>query len=107
MRVQVAYVTQDIDLLVAVDLADGSTVADALRIADIARRIGCPPDNGGLAIYGQRVDSSTPLREGDRVEITRPLTADPKAVRRVRAGRNVANKTADRPHAHRRRRSAI
>ena len=84
MRVHVAYVGQDVELVVAVDVAPGSTVDDALRTADVAGRVGTVQD-AGLAIFGQRVERSTPLCEGDRVEITRPLLCEPKAARRARA----------------------
>jgi putative ubiquitin-RnfH superfamily antitoxin RatB of RatAB toxin-antitoxin module len=56
-----------------------------------------------LAIFGRRVDGSTRLREGDRIEITRPLLRDPKAARRDRA----AAAPADRTQARRGRRSGI
>ena len=39
----------------------------------------------GYAIFGQRARADTPLRDGDRVELTRPLVADPKDARRRRA----------------------
>jgi len=102
MRVLVAYAAPGNELVVAVDVAEGATVADALRIADVAQLIGMIPDDAGLAIFGQRVDGSTPLRDGDRVEITRPLVCDPKVARRARA----AGSNAGRPRADRRRRSA-
>jgi putative ubiquitin-RnfH superfamily antitoxin RatB of RatAB toxin-antitoxin module len=102
MRVHVAHVGADGEFVVAVDVADGATVADALRAADAAKRIGAPLDAAGLAIFGQRVDGATPLREGDRVEITRPLVCDPKAARRARA----AGFQDARPRPDRRRRSA-
>lgn len=38
-----------------------------------------------LAIHGRAVDAGEALSDGDRVEILRPLLADPKAVRRARA----------------------
>ena len=39
----------------------------------------------GYAIFGQRARADTPLKDGDRVELTRPLVADPKDARRRRA----------------------
>jgi putative ubiquitin-RnfH superfamily antitoxin RatB of RatAB toxin-antitoxin module len=102
MRVHVAYAAPGSELVIALDVADGATVADALRIADVAQRIGMVPDDAGLAIFGQRVDGSTPLRDGDRVEITRPLACDPKVARHARA----VGSHAVRPRADRRRRSA-
>lgn len=38
-----------------------------------------------LAIFGRAVEPHTPLQDGDRVELLRPLLADPKQARRQRA----------------------
>ena len=43
---------------------------------------------------GVRARSDTPLRDGDRIEILRPLPADPKELRRRRAARSRANNRA-------------
>jgi putative ubiquitin-RnfH superfamily antitoxin RatB of RatAB toxin-antitoxin module len=43
----------------------------------------------GTGIYGRRVTLDTKLADGDRVEIYRPLRADPKEARRQRARRRV------------------
>jgi putative ubiquitin-RnfH superfamily antitoxin RatB of RatAB toxin-antitoxin module len=103
MRIQVACVAADTELLVTLDVAARATVADALRSAAIAERTGRAPDLEGLAIFGKRVDAATRLRDGDRVEITRPLLRDPKTARRDRA----AAAPADRPKPLRGRRSGI
>jgi putative ubiquitin-RnfH superfamily antitoxin RatB of RatAB toxin-antitoxin module len=105
VRIHVAFVAPDIELLVAVDMADGATVADAIVSAGVAERIGDVVTSGGLAIFGQRVDGATPLRDGDRVEITRPLVCDPKAARRARATVANARPKSDRPRGRTRRRS--
>jgi len=101
MRVQIAYVGDGIELLMAVEVPAGATVGDALRTAAIEQRLGRAPDLAGLAIFGRRVDSVTLLRDGDRIEITRPLLRDPKTARRDRA----ASAATDRSGAARRRRS--
>lgn len=76
---------------VALDLPDGATVAQAL--ADTGWGIG-PLDAGpgGLAasVWGRRATPDTPLREGDRLELTRPLRVDPKVARRERFQRQGA-----------------
>lgn len=64
----------------AVDLAAGATLADALRAAGVAA--GTASDVG---IWGRAATLATPLREGDRVELYRPLVVDPKEARRRRA----------------------
>ena len=46
---------------------------------------GLDPALLGFAIFGQRATPATLLADGDRVELTRPLLADAKAVRRQRA----------------------
>lgn len=67
-------------------LPAGATVADALAAADIAAVVpGWVADPAGLAVFGQAVALETPLRDGDRVEVLRPLLADPKQARRRRA----------------------
>jgi putative ubiquitin-RnfH superfamily antitoxin RatB of RatAB toxin-antitoxin module len=42
---------------------------------------------GLLAVFGRLVTPASALHEGDRIEVLRPLLADPKQRRRERAGR--------------------
>lgn len=63
-------------------LEDGATVRSALAAAGIAA-----PHGAGL--HGRRVPLDTRLADGDRVEILRPLAADPKDARRQRARRGA------------------
>ena len=64
-----------------VELADGATVAEAIALSGID----CS-GVAGMAVFGERVEPSRRLREGDRVELLGPLQADPKEARRRRAG---------------------
>lgn len=66
-----------------VDLPDGACVADALAAADLQ----ASTEASGYAIFGRVATLATPLSDGDRVELLRPLQADPKEARRKRAGR--------------------
>lgn len=72
--------------VIALELPDGSRVADALEAAGIARRF---PELAGarVGIWAKPCDRETKLRDGDRIELYRPLAADPKAMRRARARR--------------------
>lgn len=81
MTVQVCYATPAEQRLVTLALPDGSTVADAVRIAmpDIGL------DQHRVGIFSKLKTPETVLREHDRVEIYRPLLADPKDARRKRA----------------------
>lgn len=85
MNVQVAYAGPEGVTIVTVDVGEGASVADAVAASGIVARLGLFEAALGYAIFGQRAMPLTPLREGDRVELLRPLTADPKAARRQRA----------------------
>jgi putative ubiquitin-RnfH superfamily antitoxin RatB of RatAB toxin-antitoxin module len=102
MRIEVAYVAPGTQFLVELDLPAGSTVGDAVCAAQFAERIGEVPGGGAWAIFGRPVAADTPLADGDRVEITRPLLCDPKTARRRRAG--GSHETA--PRGRRRARGA-
>ena len=64
------------------ELAEGATVADALRLLPFDLT-GC----AGLAIHGERAIDASVLHDGDRLELLRALVIDPKTARRVRATR--------------------
>ena len=86
LRVSVAFALPDRQEVVELELAEGATVADALAAARVAERM--PGDaEGGFAVgvWSRQRDPATKLRDGDRVEVYRPLQADPKASRRRRA----------------------
>jgi len=87
LRVAVAWASPVAQAVVDVELPDGSTVADAVAACDALARAGVVAADAGYAIHGQTARPATPLADGDRVEITRPLVVDPKAARRARARR--------------------
>lgn len=63
-------------------LAAGSTAGEA------AAASGLPLEGiEGYAVFGERVRADAPLRDGDRLELLRPLLMDPKEARRRRAAR--------------------
>ena len=63
------------------DLEPEATVADAVRAAALAG----DDQVAGYAVFGVVAQPATQLREGDRVELLRPLQVDPKEARRKRA----------------------
>jgi hypothetical protein len=97
-RCVVAYATRDEQFLWNVYLPAQGTVADALRAArDLAEREAhAPPDvpwdDASVGIFGQVCSRSEIPAEGDRIEIYRPLAADPRERRRqaVRTQRREA-----------------
>lgn len=68
---------------VALELDEGSTLADAIDAAGWVGREGV----SGYAIFGINAKTSTPLVDGDRVEVLRALQVDPMEARRRRAKR--------------------
>jgi putative ubiquitin-RnfH superfamily antitoxin RatB of RatAB toxin-antitoxin module len=85
LRVSVAYAAPGVERLVPLELADGATVADAVAASALVQTLGLDATALGLAIFGEAARADTPLLDGDRVELTRPLLLDPKRARRDRA----------------------
>jgi putative ubiquitin-RnfH superfamily antitoxin RatB of RatAB toxin-antitoxin module len=88
LRVEVVYALADGQELVALELAEGATAREAAEASGIAARRGLAAAKLALGIFGRRIAPEYLLRNGDRVEILRPLAADPKEARRNRARRN-------------------
>jgi hypothetical protein len=85
LAVTVAYAAPGLEALVTVTLPAGATIDDAIAASGITTRLGLDAARLECAIFGQRAKVGTPLADGDRVELTRPLIADPKGARRKRA----------------------
>ena len=69
----------------SLQLPAGATLADALAASVHQGHLSSAAIAGAdCGIWGKRVLSAQPLREGDRVELYRPLTVDPKTARRER-----------------------
>lgn len=81
----------------ALDISDGATVADALAASPF---VGA--SFAALAIHGEVVTPSRPLRDGDRVELLSFLLEDPKTARRTRALSDRPRSPAPRPRPRRR-----
>jgi putative ubiquitin-RnfH superfamily antitoxin RatB of RatAB toxin-antitoxin module len=78
LRVEVVRAWPERPDLRVLELEEGATVRSALAAAGLQAP-------HGAGIYGRRVALDTRLADGDRVEIYRPLRADPKEARRQRA----------------------
>jgi len=93
MKVEVVYAMQATQKIVELLLDEEATVHDAITksgLAEIYTEIEVPVTPVG--IYGERVQYDTVLRDGDRVEIYRPLEVDPMEARRLRAKSQQARK---------------
>jgi len=93
IQVEVAYAQPDQQVIVAVRLSAGATVEDAIKQSGILRKF---PEvdltKNKVGIFSKIAKLDVVLRDKDRVEIYRPLIADPKEVRRKRAEEGKAMK---------------
>ena len=85
-EVEVAYATADEQLILALQVSPGTTLLQAVERSGILDRF--PEIDIGSArvgIFGKMAKQDVELTPGDRVEIYRPLIADPKEARKKRA----------------------
>ena len=86
---EVVYALRDQQVLTALEVEEGASVREAVERSGILRlypEIELAP--GRIGIFGKVADPDSQLRDGDRVEIYRPLEADPKEARRRRVKRS-------------------
>ena len=88
--IEVAYSTPDREIIIALKLPRGATANDAIERSGILQQA---PEidfaKNRIGIYGKLCAPNQMLHPHDRVEIYRPLTVDPKEIRRLRAGKNL------------------
>ncbi len=87
INVEIVYATIDQQELMSVEVEPGSTVEQLIEYSGILEKypeIDIVKANK-IGIFGKLTKLNAVLREKDRVEIYRPLIADPKEVRRKRA----------------------
>lgn len=86
IRVEVAYARPDEQVIIPLDVEEGTTVEQAIQQSGILEQFSdIDLGNNKLGIFGKISKADQVLREKDRVEIYRPLIADPKESRRKRA----------------------
>lgn len=93
IAVEVVYALPEKQYLRSVKLEEGSTVEQAIRasgLLELRRDIDLASNK--IGIYSRPVKLNDSLADGDRVEIYRPLIADPKEMRRQRAERSASKK---------------
>jgi putative ubiquitin-RnfH superfamily antitoxin RatB of RatAB toxin-antitoxin module len=89
--VDVVYALPGQQVMRRIALPEGSTLAEAIRASGLVEEF--PEiDSTRAGIYGKRAAAGAILHDRDRVEIYRPLEADPKEVRRTRAAKKRAKK---------------
>lgn len=86
LDIEVAYARLDEQVILPLKVGQGTTVEHAVHLSGVLEKY--PEIDlkvNKLGIFGKLTKLSTPLRQGDRVEIYRALIADPKEVRKQRA----------------------
>lgn len=93
IHVEVLYALPHVQMLVPLNVAEGTTLEEAVRLSGVLETF---PEielaNAKVGIWNKAAELTAVLREKDRVEIYRPLIADPKEVRRKRAEEGKAMK---------------
>ncbi|MCC3750239.1 MAG: RnfH family protein [Halorhodospira halophila] len=91
LQIEVAYALPEQQTVLRLELPAGSRVGDALNASGLLERH--PEINltqQSVGVFGQIVGLDTPLHDGDRVEVYRPLQVDPKEARKRRAARKAS-----------------
>ncbi|EAR2257533.1 RnfH family protein [Salmonella enterica] len=88
--VEVAYALPEKQYLQRVTLEEGATVEEAIRASGLLElRTDIDLAKNKVGIYSRPVKLTDTVQDGDRVEIYRPLIADPKALRRQLAEKSA------------------
>lgn len=83
IAIQIAYADHKQQLLIDLSVPANTTIQDALLKSNIAQQ-GVDISQLAVGIYGKKKELDTIVREHDRIELYRPLVADPKDSRRRR-----------------------
>ncbi len=97
INVTVAYALPEKQWVKTLQVVSGSTVQDVLneceKIPELRTMLGAIDlSEPKVGVFGFEVQRDQVVKEGDRVEIYRPLIRDPKAARRLRAQKKNQNK---------------
>lgn len=91
--VEVAYATPERQVILECEVKFGTSPRDAVRLSGIEQHF---PEIDlefcDLGVFGKAVADDYQLNDGDRIEIYRPLIADPKEIRRQRAAKGLKTK---------------
>jgi uncharacterized protein len=93
ITVEIVYALPEKQYLRSVTLEEGATVEQAIKASGLlSLRKDIDLANNKVGIFSRPVKLGDAVQDGDRVEIYRPLIADPKEMRRQRAERSASNK---------------
>lgn len=94
INIEVVYGTAENQVLKSLQVKPGTTAIEAAQAANLNSEF---PDldleNSPLGIFSKKTSHNNILKDGDRLEIYRPLTIDPMANRRIRANKKKDSHT--------------
>lgn len=91
MKIWIAYADEQQQIYQALDCVEGITAIQALEQSGILKRINVQAPYQ-LGNFGLKIQEDTVLKDGDRIEIYRPLKINPKEIRRNRAEKNPTSR---------------
>jgi putative ubiquitin-RnfH superfamily antitoxin RatB of RatAB toxin-antitoxin module len=96
ITIEVVYALPDRQLVVPLTVVAGTTLRQAAQQSGLPAQFGLAPEALNLGVFGrlEKAPDTATVRQGDRVEIYRPLTIDPKAARAARAAKAKAKRKA-------------
>ncbi|QMT30692.1 RnfH family protein [Alysiella filiformis] len=95
IQIEVAYGLAQRQHIYRYEVAQGTTARQAVLQSDVLRDYPQADLSAPVGIFGKMVRDDTPLRHNDRVELYRPLLADPKEARRKRVQKQQENQNDD------------
>lgn len=91
--VEVAYALPEKQVILGLAVAPDATIEEVIRVSGILEQFpGIDLGKNKVGVFGKPGKLSDTLHAGDRVEIYRPLIADPKEVRKKRAAQGKVMK---------------
>ena len=92
-EIEVAYALPDEQILLKTQVEQGATVLDGLEQSGILKKFPqIDIQTVAVGIFGKKSKLDAALSAGDRIEIYRPLIADPKEARKKRAAKGKTMK---------------
>lgn len=91
--IEIAYATPELQKILECEVDPGVSPREAVRQSGIRQYFAdIDVDSCNLGVFGKSISEDYQLADGDRIEIYRPLIADPKEVRRQRAAKGLKTK---------------
>lgn len=93
IEIEVVYGKPHKQVLLSLKVPQGTTIEDGIKLSGIVKHFPeIIPNEAVVGIFSKLSKLDNVLEQGNRIEIYRPLTADPKEMRKLRAQKAAQNK---------------